>query len=339
MAHQQVGGEFVPVSRQRERFPLVDDRVAVERHEIFQLGVQCLDLVEEMGVLFLEQPDAGRDRGFQHHALAGPHGFDHRLGHAQRADLPALRFDVDRARAIETLQRVPHAALEHLLGGLRLIGQVAQHRAAMGGERLEIEHLAAGFAQGAQQPALARAGQPADDFPAKSVRQFPEVGHHRAPVRLVAAVEPARAPADLVQHVGEGVAAGAPAPAIDERAPLARTIEVVVLQVTRDIGRHQRGADAFGFEWRGLLVERADTRPLGVVEHREIDRAGHAVRGEFVFRTDVDNLVKFGHLCYVYRRWSPHAGPCRAAFFWQFHGSCLRVSAISVQFTGKHGRP
>ena len=70
------------------------------------------------------------------------------------------------------------------------------------------------------------------------------------------------------------------------------------------------------------------TRARSALSHREIDRAGHAIGGEFVFRSDVDNLVKFGHLCYVYRRWSPHSGPCRAAFFRQFHGSCLRVSAL-----------
>jgi hypothetical protein len=54
----------------------------------------------------------------------------------------------------------------------------------------------------------------------------------------------------------------------------------------------QRRAELLGVERRDLLVERADLRALGVVEHRRRNRSGDMVLGEFGRRSDVDNAVE-----------------------------------------------
>ena len=41
------------------------------------------------------------------------------------------------------LQRAPHQAVEHLLRGLRLARKLAEQRAAVAGEALQVEHLRA----------------------------------------------------------------------------------------------------------------------------------------------------------------------------------------------------
>ncbi len=73
-----------------------------------------------------------------------------------------------------------------------------------------------------------------------------------------------------------------------------------LLDVARDVFRHQRRAALLRIEGRDLLVKGADRGALGVVEHRAVDRAGHVVLGEFRRRAHVYDLVKPGQLCYGY---------------------------------------
>ena len=75
---------------------------------------------------------------------------------------PALALDEHRPRRIEAAQRLPQQRVEALLRWLRSIGQAAEHRAAMAGQRLEVEHLRAQLGQRLQQPRLAAAGAPGD---------------------------------------------------------------------------------------------------------------------------------------------------------------------------------
>ena len=67
-------------------------------------------------------------------------------GHLQLADLLRLAFDEHRAPGIEAAQLREQQALEPLLRGLRPVGQVAEHRAAVRRESLQVEHLRAGAA-------------------------------------------------------------------------------------------------------------------------------------------------------------------------------------------------
>ena len=83
---------------------------------------------------------------------------EQRVRHLQLADLLALRLDEHRPVRIELPQPSQTRRLEHLLRGLRRAGQVAEHRAAVRRELLEVEHLRAGRGERLQQPALRAAG-------------------------------------------------------------------------------------------------------------------------------------------------------------------------------------
>jgi len=65
-----------------------------------------------------------------------------------------------------------------------------------------------------------------------------------------------------------------------------------------DIRADQRGADFLRIEGGDLLVDRTDAFAFGVVQHRQVDRTGDVILGEFALGTDVDNLVKIIELCY-----------------------------------------
>ncbi len=55
----------------------------------------------------------------------------------------------------------------------------------------------------------------------------------------------------------------------------------------------QRTAEPAGLEG-GLLVQGADHDALFVVQHRQVDRAGNAILGEFRRAAGIDDLVKAG---------------------------------------------
>ena len=175
---------------------------------------------------------------------------------------------------------MPDAAFKHFLRRLRCIGQIAEHRTAVRGEFFQIQYLGALFPQCMQQPALAGAGHAADHAPVKTRGQGGEFIDNGAAVGLVAAVELADLPADLHQHMRHRAAAPAAAPAVNQRLPVARPIEHDGADVARNIRADQRGADFFGVERRNLFVDGADAFAFGVVQYRQIDRAGDVVFGE-----------------------------------------------------------
>ena len=101
---------------------------------------------------------------------AAAHRGQQRVGQLHGADLLALRFDVDRTRRVEPLERRDQLALERLLRRLRVVRQVAEQRAAMPRERFEVEHLRAFGGERREQAALAGTGQPADHLEAEACR-------------------------------------------------------------------------------------------------------------------------------------------------------------------------
>src|SRR5512146_885635 len=102
--------------------------------------------------------------------------------------------------------------------------------------------------------------------------------------------------------MGDGGAALAAAPAIDERLPAARAILESVLQVPRNVGADVRGANLLRLERGHLLVDGADLRALRIIERRAIDRAGNMIFRKRVFGAHIDDLVKLGKLCYGCKR-------------------------------------
>src|SRR6185312_16477677 len=106
---------------------------------------------------------------------------------------------------------------------------------AVGGEHLEVEHLGARLRERLQEAALAGPGGAADHPDADAPRERLQVRDHLPAKRLVAAVQPRRVPPDLAEHVGERAGTPAPAPAIDERAPVAGLRREALLDRARDV--------------------------------------------------------------------------------------------------------
>jgi hypothetical protein len=71
---------------------------------------------------------------------------------------------------IEALERREEPGVERFLRRLRVAGQVAQQRAAMTRELLQIQHLRTLVAQRGEQPALARTCETAHDDIAQTRR-------------------------------------------------------------------------------------------------------------------------------------------------------------------------
>src|SRR5215831_16231529 len=92
-------------------------------------------------------------------------------------------------------------------------------------DAFEVERLRARGAQRADQPALARAGEPANDDESESPGPARKLGDDMPSIRAIAAFELHGLPADLVQHQGQRAAALPAAPAVDQRTPLARALD------------------------------------------------------------------------------------------------------------------
>ena len=79
---------------------------------------------------------------------------------------------------------------------------------------------------------------------------------------------------------------------------MARALVEGSFQMMRDVARDQRGTHALRVERRQLLVCSADLRTLGVVEHRTVEGSRDMIDRELARRAHIDQLVKFGDLCY-----------------------------------------
>ena len=161
----------------------------------------------------------------------------------------------------------------------------------MGGQQFQIQYLRAMPGQGLQQAALAAARGAADDDKAKTRRQLGQGLVDLAPVFLVAAIELHRLPAYLGQDMRHCATAVAPAPAVDQRLPVARLVQQGVFEVLADVARNQRRAFLLGLERTGLLVQGADLGALRIIQHRAVDGARNMVFGELRGAADIDDGV------------------------------------------------
>ena len=219
------------------------------------------------------------DRHLDANAGRGAHPGDQGVGQVTLAHAAAFGFHEDRPGGVVAAQRIPQQRLEALLRGLDRVGHQAEHRAAMIGQRLEVENLGAQAGQPLQDQALAAAGAPRHDAQAQGVGQDRQVGEHAAAEGPVAAVQHGGAPAHAGHDRGERARAVSAAPAVHQRAPLAGAVGELRFQDAGDVARDQRGADALGLERGLLLVDRAHAGALHVVQHGGGDRSGQAVFG------------------------------------------------------------
>jgi hypothetical protein len=280
LAHQ-LGEHAGPVARARSGLPGLHAGAAAQFGQAVQRAAEDLGVGAEVAVVLQQQLHAG---GLGHGdpragAERATHGAQQGLRHGDAADLAALAFDEHRARVVQPAQRAPQRAVKGLLAGLRRVGQGAQHRAAVGGQGFEVQHLGAFGLQRLQQPRLATAGAAAQHLPGKACGQGGEVVAHLGPVGLVAALQLARAEADLAQEPMHGARALAAPPAIDQRPPGLGQVGGLGLDMAGDVARNERRAQLAGLERRGR-VQQAHVVAFAVVQHRPVQCAGHVVLGE-----------------------------------------------------------
>ncbi len=119
-----------------------------------------------------------------------------------------------------------------------------------------------------------------------------EARGHLAAIGPVAARQQRRAPAHLGEDRRHGVRALAAAPAVEQRREGSGQVDERRLQVARDIAGDVGGADLAGPEARLLDIDRAHLGALGVGQHRQVDRAGYMVLGEFAGAAHVDDRAE-----------------------------------------------
>ena len=156
----------------------------------------------------------------------------------------------------------------------------------------QIQHLRACAMQGVQQPGLAGARGTAYHLKLQGVCAGLHVLQHRRPEGFVAAFHQVHPKADLIQYQRQRAAAFAPAPAVEQGAPIAGFVYDFAFNVGGNIARSQRRAALFGFEGVDLLVRRADELALGIIQGRPVTRAGEMVFGKFGFAARVNHGVE-----------------------------------------------
>src|SRR5207245_5443073 len=128
-----------------------------------------------------------------------------------------------------------HQAVEHLLRRLRLAREIAEQRAAVAGEALQVQHLRALRRKRGKQTAFAAAGRAAHHPKTQSCGRSFELRHDLAAVSAIAALERRRVPAYFAQHVRHRGRALPTAPAIDEGTPAAPASAKTLLDVACDV--------------------------------------------------------------------------------------------------------
>jgi hypothetical protein len=225
-------------------------------------------------VFVAQQTDALRLRKLQVHAVGLAHRDQQDLGQLAISNFPTLRFDKHRAIRVQPTQVPPQASLECLLTRLSMIGKAAEHRSAMGRQRLQIKHLSARSRQVAQQAAFSASGCAAQHAVAKLGRQRRQRLDHHAPESAVTAFQLVDPPTHPRHHVSDRCAALSAAPAVNQRPPGARPVREAAAQMHRDIARDQRRAEPARIERRAALVQGSDLGSLGVGQNRAMDRPG-----------------------------------------------------------------
>src|SRR5712691_9030567 len=168
---EQVRNQLAPRPRVDLRHPAIDHRAAVAARQALQLFLERRWLLQKMPVFPDQEAHALWQRHLQAHAFPLAHALEKPGGHLQLADFLAFRLDEDRPPGVEALQRAPYQAVKHLLRRLRIVRKLAEQRAAVAGEALQIQHLRALCRERGEEPALAAAGCAADYPEAETPRR------------------------------------------------------------------------------------------------------------------------------------------------------------------------
>jgi hypothetical protein len=123
----------------------------------------------------------------------------------------------------------------------------------------------------------------------------PDTRHDQRPPRLVAALDPADAPADLLPGWWRSRPnAARPASNRPGAASRRRKSGQRPGDMARGIGRDHGAAQLAGVKGGNLLVDGADLRAFRVGQDRQVDRAGQVILGEFRGGAGVDQHVEPG---------------------------------------------
>jgi hypothetical protein len=136
---EEVAHDRLDASAARRFLPGVDRLAPAQQAQRVEAGAEGVDVADEELVFAQQQRDPRVLGQLEPDARRGAHAREQRGRHAQVADLGALAFDEHRARRIEPAQRVPDRGVERLLRRLRLARREAEDRAAVVGERLEVD--------------------------------------------------------------------------------------------------------------------------------------------------------------------------------------------------------
>ncbi len=171
MHDEELVHQGLEIARSCRGDPALDHLAAVYRHQRLQLVRERRGIGDEVPVLVLEQRYPQLLWRLHAHARGAAHGIQQRVGYLDDADLAAFRLHVHRTRRIEVLQRREQSGIEALLRWLRIAGKIAQQRAAVTREVLQIQDLRTFVAQRGEQPALARTRETTHDHKAQSRRR------------------------------------------------------------------------------------------------------------------------------------------------------------------------
>ena len=205
--------------------PTLQGRTASHLHQAIEQFTQRLGGGDELGIVVAQQGVPRRVIGVDAHTQAVlAHALQQCRWHAHRTDAGALAFDEDRPRGIKALQCLPQQGVEALLRWLRLARHGAEDGPAVAGQAFEVEHLRTLCRQRLQQPRLAAARAAAQHDEVKRQRLRFKLGTHELAEGAVAAGELPGAKADGRQDGRQRARTLPAAPAVDERAPLARLV-------------------------------------------------------------------------------------------------------------------
>ncbi len=211
-------------------------------------------------------------------------GIHQKSGHLDPADPLALGFEQQVRPAADLHQIFEQQRIEAFLVA-DFHADTAEHRTAVAGHAFQIHDRIAFLQQPVQDGRLAVAGIAAEhDRPGLQVEMFQLLDDPSA-VSAKASVQPVRADAHQVQHRRGGPAAHSAAPAEHRFLPFD------FFELPNEFGQFGLSdlqSALFGFFDADLRVQRADFRPLRVVEQRNVQAAGNGRAAVFRRRPDVD---------------------------------------------------
>ena len=200
MADQQVQHHRRDLARLNLFNPAVDHRVSTQLGEGLEPLAEVGGVLHEEIVVFEQKRHPLLVGQAQVDAGTAAHRFDEGVGHTQVADFLAFALHKHGAGRVEALQGIPDQAVEGFLAGLWHPGYVPQHRAAVAGDRFEVQHLGTLAGQGLQQAGLAATRGAADHAEIQALRQSGHVVHQGRTPGFVASFDERDLKADGSQN-------------------------------------------------------------------------------------------------------------------------------------------